>query len=74
MIDPFAPCYIFSVASLVVEIRVNKDLNFKVSPEFHARFKATAALRGIPMVELLREAFECWLKQNGAGRSKRKRS
>lgn len=34
-----------------------KDLNFKVDPQFHQRFKVEAASRGMSMVDLLKAAF-----------------
>lgn len=38
-----------------------KDLNFKVTPEFHHRFKRTAVMHNMSMKDLLVEAFDDWL-------------
>lgn len=38
-----------------------RDLNFKVDPEFHTKFKMTAAASGKSMKELLEEAFDLWV-------------
>jgi hypothetical protein len=45
--------------------KVRQDLNFKVSPEMHQAFKATAALRDITMVYLLEESFQCYQEKFG---------
>lgn len=39
------------------------DMTFRMDPTWHARFKATAALHGISMKELLIEAFALWEKE-----------
>lgn len=44
--------------------RKTVDLNFKVSGDFHHEFKATAAIRGLKMKDLLEEAFQAWKKAN----------
>ena len=38
------------------------DLNFKVTKEFRTRFKTTAAANGISSVDLLKQAFDLWVK------------
>ncbi|OCP21925.1 MULTISPECIES: hypothetical protein [unclassified Ensifer] len=45
-----------------------RDLNFKVDPEFHARFKMTAAAAGLSMKDLLEEAFHAWIQSRQAPR------
>ena len=42
-----------------------QDLNFKVSPEMHRAFKATASLKGILMIDLLEASFQCWQEKFG---------
>ncbi|AGC36197.1 hypothetical protein B7L88_gp091 [Rhizobium phage RHEph10] len=37
-----------------------RDLNFKVDPEFHTRFKMTATAAGLSMKELLEQCFDAW--------------
>lgn len=44
-------------------MRITRDLNFKVTPDFHWRFKNAASQLGIPMTELLRRSFEALLAQ-----------
>ncbi len=39
-----------------------RDLNFKVDPEFHTKFKMTATASGKSMKELLEECFEAWVE------------
>ncbi|MBX4911336.1 hypothetical protein HJA82_28920 [Rhizobium bangladeshense] len=39
-----------------------RDLNFKVDPEFHTKFKMTAAAAGKSMKELLEECFDAWVQ------------
>jgi hypothetical protein len=41
------------------------DMNFKVAPEFHQAFKVTAAIKGMPMKDLLWAAFQCWVDVHG---------
>ena len=41
------------------------DMNFKVHPEFHRRFKVEATLRGLSMKDLLEASFKAYLEQNG---------
>jgi predicted HicB family RNase H-like nuclease len=38
-----------------------RDLNFKVDPEFHTKFKMTATASGKSMKELLEECFAAWV-------------
>lgn len=45
-----------------VSADIEKNMSFKVSNEFHLRFKATSAASGKSMKELLEEGFELWLK------------
>jgi hypothetical protein len=40
-------------------------MNFKVSPDFHRRFKLEATLRGRSMKELLEASFKTYLEQHG---------
>ena len=40
-----------------------KPLNFRVPGEFHRMFKIYAAERGMSMVDLLRESFEAYRRQ-----------
>ncbi len=42
-----------------------RDLNFKVSPEFHLRFKTTATLWGMSMKELLEASYAAWVEKYG---------
>jgi hypothetical protein len=42
-----------------------RDLNFKVSPEFHRLFKGTAVAWGMSMKELLEASFKTWREQYG---------
>ncbi|MET4476449.1 hypothetical protein ABIB66_000964 [Bradyrhizobium sp. F1.13.3] len=44
-------------------MRTTQDLNFKVTPDFHWRFKNAASQLGIPMTELLDDCFEAFLSQ-----------
>jgi predicted HicB family RNase H-like nuclease len=39
---------------------VLRDLNFKVDPDFHTRFKMTATAAGLSMKELLEQCFDAW--------------
>jgi len=41
------------------------DMNFKVQPDFHRRFKIEATLRGLSMKELLEASFRAYLEQYG---------
>lgn len=41
------------------------DMNFKISPEFHRRFKIEATLRGLSMKDLLEASFKAYLEQHG---------
>lgn len=41
------------------------DLNFKVAPAFHRRFKLEALVRGMTMKELLEACFYAYLENNG---------
>jgi predicted HicB family RNase H-like nuclease len=43
-----------------------RDLNFKVSPEFHTKFKMTAAAAGLSMKELLEDSFKAWVVMRGS--------
>jgi hypothetical protein len=45
-----------------------KDLNFKVSPEFHHYFKVVAADLDIPMKYLFEDMTQCWLKHCASDR------
>jgi hypothetical protein len=40
------------------------NLNFKVSAEFKRDFKVAAAQKGVTQVELLREVFDYWNRNN----------
>jgi len=40
------------------------DMTFRMDPKWHARFKATAALHGLNMKELLVESFAAWEEKN----------
>lgn len=42
-----------------------QDLNFKVSSDFHRRFKLTAATWGMSMKELLEASFKKWVEEHG---------
>ena len=43
-----------------------RDLNFKVDPEFHLKFKMTATAAGLSMKEFVQECYEAWVdKQKG---------
>lgn len=42
-----------------------QDLNFKVAPKFHRRFKTEAVLRGMSMKELLEASFQAYLREHG---------
>ncbi|MBG0810810.1 hypothetical protein IY145_15670 [Methylosinus sp. H3A] len=42
------------------------DMNFKVSSDFHRRFKGEAVQRGMSMKELLETCFETFLRSNDA--------
>lgn len=42
------------------------DLNFKVSPDFHRKFKSTAVTSGMSMKELLEEAYNAWVDKQAA--------
>lgn len=42
-----------------------RDLNFKVSPEFHLRFKTTATMWGMSMKDLLEASFAAWTEKFG---------
>lgn len=46
------------------------DMNFKVDPKFHRRFKAEATLRSLSMKELLEVCFKAYLAQNGGSMNK----
>jgi DNA primase len=37
------------------------DMSFKVDPEFHVRYKTTAAAAGLSMKELLEQSFQLWV-------------
>lgn len=41
------------------------DLNFKVSPSFHRKFKTTSAHWGMSMKELLEASFKAWQEKIG---------
>jgi hypothetical protein len=41
-----------------------KDLNFKVDPEFHTKFKSVATIRRLSMKELLEECFQVYLQKH----------
>lgn len=43
-----------------------QDMNFKVDPIFHQAFKVTAAMRKMPMKDLLEAAYRCWLEHYGS--------
>lgn len=42
-----------------------QDMNFKVNPAFHKRFRLEATLRGMTMKELLEASFKAYLETNG---------
>lgn len=42
-----------------------QDLNFKVDPALHHAFKVTAAMRNMPMKDLLDAAFRCYVEHYG---------
>lgn len=42
-----------------------QDLNFKVTPDFHRKFKVTATSWGMSMKELLEASFKAWIDQHG---------
>lgn len=42
-----------------------KDLSFKVTPDFHRRFKAEATLRGLSMKDLLEACYAAYVQLNG---------
>ena len=42
-----------------------QDMNFKVDPEFHTVFKVVAAIKGMPMKDLLESAFAAWVEKFG---------
>ncbi|WP_276122701.1 hypothetical protein [Pararhizobium qamdonense] len=44
-----------------------RDLNFKVDPDFHTKFKMTATAAGLSMKDLLEECFEAWIKSRKGG-------
>jgi hypothetical protein len=41
------------------------DLNFKVNPNFHQRFRVEAGYARLPLKKLMIESFEAWLKVRG---------
>jgi hypothetical protein len=55
------------VADNMEEVKLLRDLNFKVDPDFHARFKMTAAASGKSMKELLEECFAVWIASRKGG-------
>ncbi|QIG69053.1 hypothetical protein EVB78_019 [Rhizobium phage RHph_N1_15] len=46
-------------ADNMTEVKL-RDLNFKVDPEFHTKFKMTATAAGLSMKELLEQCFDAW--------------
>ncbi|MCK1543397.1 hypothetical protein IVB12_15885 [Bradyrhizobium sp. 179] len=42
-----------------------QDMNFKMDPDFHRAFKATASMRNMAMKELLEASFRTWVEVNG---------
>lgn len=44
---------------------VTADMNFKVSPSFHRRFKLEALVRGLSMKDLMEACFQAYLEKNG---------
>lgn len=42
-----------------------QDMNFKIAPKFHRRFKMEAVLRGLSMKELLEASFQAYLQIHG---------
>jgi hypothetical protein len=42
-----------------------EPMNFRVKRDFKRLFKSTAAQHGLKMSDLLVEAFELWLRENG---------
>lgn len=61
-----APTIAAPVGAVTDNIREKKtvDMNFKVSGDFHSEFKATAAIRGMKMKDLLEECFATWKRSN----------
>jgi hypothetical protein len=47
-----------------------QDMNFKVDPNFHLRFKAVATVKGMPMKDLLEASFGAWLEKYGDAQTK----
>lgn len=41
------------------------DLNFKVKPKLHKRFRVEAAFAELSLKDLMIESFETWLKARG---------
>lgn len=42
-----------------------KDLNFKVTPDFHHFYKSLAVKHRLSNVEMLRRALDCYIKTYG---------
>ncbi len=47
--------------------KVSRNVNFKISPEFHRELKMASADRGITLVRLLEEMFTDWKNKTGWG-------
>jgi hypothetical protein len=43
-----------------------QDLNFKVDPDFHKRFKIEAVKRGLSMREMLEQMAKDWWREHPA--------
>ena len=48
---------------------VLRDLNFKVAPDFHRRFKLTATSWSMSMKDLLEACYQAWVEKHGASPS-----
>jgi hypothetical protein len=43
-----------------------QDMNFKVSADFHRRYKTTATIWGMSMKDLLEASFKLWVEKHGS--------
>ena len=48
----------------VIYLELNKKLTIRVPEEWHRKIKAEAALRGLKLSQLVRNAVDDWLSQN----------
>lgn len=60
-----APAPTLAPVNLAQPTAGSMDMNFKVHPDFHREFKATAAIRGMSMKELLEASFAAWKEKFG---------